>query len=88
MIRSNFGDVVVDGSKSAVLADLSCIIKTLNDSGKMTKEERTEAVDRGLKTEDELIDKLKEMIQDSDKSILADILSDLANDLRGGKKYE
>lgn len=87
MIRTERGTVTFNGSKSEVLADLSCIVESLHISGKATKEEIMKTVELGFKSQDEL-DKVLQELEEKAKAKLADIFSILSNDLRGGDKHE
>ena len=51
MIKSNYGHTEISGSSDVVLAELSCIIQALMESGKIPKREIRFAVDLGLNSE-------------------------------------
>ena len=51
MIRQNFGETEISGGSDTVLAELSCIIATLRESGKIPEREIRFAVDLGLNSE-------------------------------------
>lgn len=51
MIRQNFGETEISGGSDIVLAELSCIIETLRESGKIPEREIRFAVDLGLNSE-------------------------------------
>ena len=51
MIRQNFGETEISGDSDVVLAELSCIIETLRESGKIPEIEIRFAVDLGLNSE-------------------------------------
>lgn len=57
MIRQNFGETEISGDSDTVLAELSCIIATLRESGKIPEREIRFAVDLGLNSE-EVMNKL------------------------------
>nr|DAG62937.1 MAG TPA: hypothetical protein [Caudoviricetes sp.] len=51
MIKSNYGHTEISGGSDIVLAELSCIIATLRESGKIPEIEIRFAVDLGLNSE-------------------------------------
>lgn len=51
MIKSNYGHTEISGDSNIVLAELSCIIDTLRENGKIPEREIRFAVDLGLNSE-------------------------------------
>ena len=51
MIKSNYGHTEISGDSDIVLTELSCIIETLRESGKIPEREIRLAVDLGLNSE-------------------------------------
>lgn len=51
MIKTNFGEAEISGGSDTVLAELSCIIQTLMESGKIPEREIRFAVYLGLNSE-------------------------------------
>ena len=51
MIKSNYGHTEISGDSDIVLAELSCIIQALMESGKIPEREIRFAVDLGLNSE-------------------------------------
>lgn len=86
MIRTKCGEVRINGNKATLLADLSCIVAALKDEG-VAKESIQNSVEIGFMSEDE-IDKEWQEIQEQVNAKLTSLLSDIANDLRGGNKDE
>lgn len=69
MIKVNKGSVHLEGGKALLQAELSCVVKALNESftrlyGKrMAKEMLMEAVDDGFKTTDEIKSEFAEFVR-------------------------
>lgn len=91
MIRTKLGEIRIEGDLSEVLADISVISNCLLDTGKLSKKQIIEAVERGFMSEEELDEEIKKITKSKKESLesqIAELFSNFADELRGGKKDE